>query len=210
MSFLTDRELLDALQRGQIDVLTPIPFELQPASIDLHLNTRFGRLMPGVIDRYHPTEPTGPRVVWEEVPADGEGIALKPLHFLLASTRELVEIESGYLLGILCGKSTLARDGLHVEAAGLVDPGWRGRLTLELFNAGPATIILRPGQPICQMYVLTSDLAVSRKYGNPELSSHYQDAPTTQAGFDPATPDDPRRSPLRLRSTRRQTPASPS
>jgi dCTP deaminase len=183
---LSDREIADAMYTRQIVVShSPEDSRIQPCSIDLHLGPRFGRLQPTLIDRYGP-KPVGPNVEWLEQ----DMIVLYPGNFLLASTWETVEILAPSLVGFACGKSTLARDGLQVEAAGLVDPGWRGVLTLELKNMGPAALVLRPRQPICQMYFLRTGEPASRYYGGHGLDSHYQNARTTQPGYDPVAPEE--------------------
>jgi dCTP deaminase len=185
---LSDNEIAHAIYTREI-VISHSPGEsrIQPCSIDLHLGTRFGKLRPTQIDRYGP-EPKGPEVDWLDLTDPEDFITLYPGDFLDAGTWETVEILVPNLVGVLCGKSTLARDGLQVEAAGLVDPGWRGVLTLELKNMGPAALVLRPRQPICQIYFARLGEPASRYYGSPDLGSHYQNAPTTQAGYDPVAP----------------------
>ena len=53
----------------------------------------------------------------------------------LVATLERVELGEG-LVGTLYIRSTLARSGI-VGSLALVDPGFRGQLTVSLFNAGP-------------------------------------------------------------------------
>jgi dCTP deaminase len=191
---LSDNEIANAIYTREIAIYhSPEGTRIQPCSIDLHLGTRFGKLRPTQIDRYGP-EPKGPEVDWANLIASDDFIALYPGGFLLAGIWETVEILAPNLVGILCGKSTLARDGLQVEAAGLVDPGWRGVLTLELKNMGPAALVLRPRQPICQIYFARLGEPASRYYGSPDLGSHYQNAQTTQSGYDPVAPEATRQS----------------
>lgn len=59
---------------------------------------------------------------------------LKPLTSLLISTLEKVELPNS-LLGILHLRSSFAREGVIASLA-LVDPGFRGQLTILLFNSG--------------------------------------------------------------------------
>ena len=73
--------------------------------------------------------------------------------FVLASTVEDVYIPPEFV-GRVEGKSTLARMGLIVHTtAGFIDPGFRGRITLELKNVGPCALVLKPGMYICQLSV---------------------------------------------------------
>lgn len=54
------------------------------------------------------------------------------------------------LLGRVTDKSTWARRGLAVQNT-VIEPGWRGHLTLELTNHGQRDIFLTPGTPIAQI-----------------------------------------------------------
>ena len=60
-------------------------------------------------------------------------VLLEGRQFLLASTYETVCMPLD-CVGFVMGKSSWAREGLLVEAAGLVDPGFTGQITLELSN----------------------------------------------------------------------------
>lgn len=78
-----------------------------------------------------------------------QDLVLLPNDFCLASTIEHWTMPND-LQGILHDKSTLARRGLSVFNT-LVDPGFKGWLTLELKNNSSKTILLRAGQPIAQV-----------------------------------------------------------
>ena len=50
------------------------------------------------------------------------------------------------------GKSGPARRGLLIHlTAPTIQVGYHGQLQLELYNVGPASIMLLPEQPICQL-----------------------------------------------------------
>jgi dCTP deaminase len=67
----------------------------------------------------------------------------------LGVTLEYVEIPTDLLCHVH-GKSSLGREGIVIhQTAGLVDPGYRGNLTLEI-TVSHATI-LRPEMPIGQL-----------------------------------------------------------
>jgi dCTP deaminase len=52
------------------------------------------------------------------------------------------------------GRSSFARCGLLVHfTAPTVHADFRGTLTLEMRNLGPAPIVLYPGMPICQLVI---------------------------------------------------------
>jgi len=82
------------------------------------------------------------------VPA-GEPFILQPGEFALAITEETLELDDD-VLGRLEGRSSLGRIGIIVHGtAGLFDPGWSGKATLELSNLGRMPVALYPGMRIC-------------------------------------------------------------
>ena len=82
----------------------------------------------------------------------------------------------GDLVGRIEGKSSLGRLGLMVHStAGYIDPGFRGKLTLELSNHANLPILLWPQMRIGQLSVMQLSSSADRPYGSPELASKYQD-----------------------------------
>lgn len=69
--------------------------------------------------------------------------------FVLASTIEHFTMPSD-VLGIVHDKSSWARKGLAVQNT-VIEPGWKGYLTLELTHHGPHPITIRRGSPIAQI-----------------------------------------------------------
>lgn len=74
---------------------------------------------------------------------------LRPGDFILAATLERFKMDDD-ILGLVCDKSSLARRGLSVFNT-VIEPGWRGFLTLELKNQGHEDIQLVRGQAIAQV-----------------------------------------------------------
>lgn len=66
-------------------------------------------------------------------------------------------------------KSTLIRNGLYVGNT-VIEPGWRGHLTLELFYTGRGTLYLTAGQPIAQVQFAMLDQPTNQPY-----AGKYQD-----------------------------------
>ena len=67
----------------------------------------------------------------------------------LASTMERFNMPTN-VVGIVHDKSSWARKGLAVQNT-VIEPGWRGYLTLELTNHGSGDITLQAGDPIAQI-----------------------------------------------------------
>lgn len=78
-----------------------------------------------------------------------QAVALNPGNFVLASSIEHFNIPNG-LQAIVHDKSTLARRGLAVQNT-VLEPGWRGYITLELSNHGFEFIMLAAETPIAQV-----------------------------------------------------------
>ena len=88
--------------------------------------------------------------------------------FCLAATREQFFMPPN-VVGTVHDKSTLARQGLSVFNT-VIEPGWRGFLTLELAYNGTQPLRLSRGMPIAQVVFSFTDEVVERPY-----SGRYQD-----------------------------------
>lgn len=97
-----------------------------------------------------------------------QAILLRPGDFKLASTIERFEMPT-FLMAIVHEKSSLARAGIAVQNT-LIDPGWRGFLTLELSNHFCNKIFLPAGSPIAQIVFHKLDQPTEQPY-----SGKYQD-----------------------------------
>lgn len=80
---------------------------------------------------------------------------VQPGRFLLGHTVEIIEVPSD-CVGIIVGKSTLARCGVMLNTT-LLQPGWRGQLTLEIHNLSPVFVKLTAGMEIGQVLLLRGE-----------------------------------------------------
>ena len=96
---------------------------------------------------------------------------IMPKEFMLASTVEKVKIPAD-VMGIVKGKSSIARLGLQVECAGICDPGFEGTITLELFNQSDKPIELNKIKCIAQIIFDEMKGVPEKVYG--ERGNHYQ------------------------------------
>ncbi len=183
---LSDRSISELISGGRIVIDPYDPVDLQPASVDLHLDRRvlvFRNNSAGYLDLREDTGGlTEPVYMEDDVP-----FMLHPGEFILGSTLEHIEIPDD-LVARLEGKSSLGRIGLLIHStAGYVDPGWRGHLTLELTNVSRIPVTLYYGMRIGQISFLQLSTRVDRPYGSPELGSRYQgqrDATASRAHLD--------------------------
>lgn len=155
---LSDKDILSRTSGQDFIEITPFYHDnLQPASYDLTLDDEFYEY--GISD----------------YPFFANAYYLYPRRFVLATTIETIQLPND-IVGQIHGKSSLGRIGLMVHVtAGLVDPGFRGTITLELYNVGPKTINLVSGMRIAQITFQQLTSRVSRPYGHPKLHSKYQD-----------------------------------
>ncbi len=170
---LSDRSIREELARERI-VIDPLDEEdIQPASVDLHLDREvmvFTNSRRPYIDVKDSLESLTERVkVGSEEP-----FILHPGEFVLGSTKENIELPDD-LVARLEGKSSLGRIGLVIHStAGFVDPGWKGHLTLELSNLSRLPITLYYGMKIGQISFLRLTTPADRLYGSESLNSKYQ------------------------------------
>jgi dCTP deaminase len=173
MSVLSDRDIATALTAGHVKVEPYDPADLQPSSIDLHLDRSF-RVFRN--NRYPFIDVRAPQPDLTEMlnVADDEPFVLHPGEFVLGQTIEWVELPDD-LVARLEGKSSLGRLGLLIHStAGYVDPGWKGKLTLELSNVANLPIALYFGMKIGQISFFEMSSPVDRPYGSAGLGSKYQ------------------------------------
>lgn len=125
---------------------------VNPASLDITLAGEF------LVERRH--EGGGPNPVlqtWRDSSSpmykhvSKDYLELAPGESCLAVTRELFTMPNN-LLGEYILKSRLARFGLDHKIAGYIDPGFRGKITLELINSNKhTTLVIAKGQRIGQI-----------------------------------------------------------
>jgi len=78
-----------------------------------------------------------------------ETVVLPPKSHALVATLETVELGLN-VTAYLHIRSSLAREGV-IGSFAVVDPGFRGQLTLLLYNAGDSEVTLREGERIVQI-----------------------------------------------------------
>jgi dCTP deaminase len=185
VSVLSDHDIAALLASGRVKVEPYDAADLQPSSVDLHLDRSF-RVFRN--NRYAFIDVRAPQPDLTELlnVADEEPFVLHPGEFVLGQTLEWVELPND-LVARLEGKSSLGRLGLLIHStAGYVDPGWKGKLTLELSNVAKLPIALYFGMKIGQISFFEMSSPVDRPYGSSGLGSKYQgqSEPTASAYFE--------------------------
>ena len=170
---LSDRSIRAAMEWGRIVVEPLHPNAIQPASVDIRLDSEilvFRNSWRTHIDVMKPADDVVEKVTVHE----GRPFLLHPGQFALGSTLETVTIPDDIVARIE-GKSSLARYGLLIHStAGFVDPGWTGKLTLEFSNVGILGITLYRGMKIGHISFTQLTTPADNPYGSGQLQSKYQ------------------------------------
>ena len=128
---LSDKDIKAAVKAGIIGINPYFEKDVQPASVDLHLDKKlliFNNSSAPFIDLKKELPNINEQVIIDE----NDPFIIHPGDFVLGSTLEKISIPNNMVARIE-GKSSLGRIGLLIHStAGFVDPGFDGNLTLEL------------------------------------------------------------------------------
>ena len=139
-------------------VVEPIEKEqIQPASIDIRLGNTFSIVedtSTGIINLEN-------EIKYKTITSDS--YILLPNQFVLATTMEYFDLPDD-LTAFVEGRSSLGRMGLFIQNAGWVDPGFKGEITLELYNANRCAIELKAGRRVGQLVFAKMDQTALNPY----------------------------------------------
>ena len=152
---LSDRTLMKMLDENSLVVRPLTDGQIQPASIDIRLGDTFSIVedsSTGIISLEN-------EINYKTIKTDT--YVLLPGQFVLATTMEYFELPDN-LTAFVEGRSSLGRMGLFIQNAGWVDPGFKGEITLELYNANRCAIELKSGRRVGQLvFALMDDNALN-------------------------------------------------
>ena len=139
-------------------IVEPIEKEqIQPASIDIRLGNTFSIVedtSTGIINLEN-------EIKYKTITSDS--YILLPNQFVLATTMEYFDLPDD-LTAFVEGRSSLGRMGLFIQNAGWVDPGFKGEITLELYNANRCAIELKAGRRVGQLVFAKMDETALNPY----------------------------------------------
>jgi len=151
---LSDHDIKIALKTGKIKISPKPDLDLQlgSCSIDLRLGNSFRVFEHSRVPYIDPENSALSEDVTKIVRVAGkEPFILQPADFVLATTIESFELPDD-LLARLEGRSSLGRLGIVVHStASVFDPGWRGKVVMELGNLGRLPVALYPGMRVCAL-----------------------------------------------------------
>lgn len=153
---LSDKTIQEMLEKRELVAEPLCPESLQSASLDCRLGTHFLKFK----DTKQNIDLLG-SYEYEDIQKDC--IIIEPHSFLLATTMEYIELPD-HLTAFVEGRSSVGRIGLFIQNAGWIDPGFKGRITLELYNANKLPIKLSAGRRICQLVFCKMDYPSQHPY----------------------------------------------
>ena len=154
---LADRTIKELIQKKSL-VIEPLDdLSIQPASVDCRLGNDF--LIAD--DKRMDIITLNSNIVYYRV--NEKNITIPAHSFLLATTVEYLKLPHD-ITAFVEGRSSIGRVGLFIQNAGWVDPGFEGRITLELYNANSLPIKLEAGRRICQLVFCKMDQHAGRPY----------------------------------------------
>jgi dCTP deaminase len=167
MAVLCDHEIHNLARRN---LVFPFQSELvNPASLDVRLGENLLVEMPQV-----------PALLPYSIAGHSQEnpFMLQPHEFVLAETMEEFSFPD-CVAGQLALKSSRAREGIEHLLAGYIDPGYKGRLTLELQNARSMHAVpLWPGMRIAQIVFHRMSMLPGKSYS---VTGRYQGDTAVQA-----------------------------
>ncbi len=176
MTILSDRDIKEHLKSGKIIInpLTNPEVQIQPSSVDLRIGREFKGFRIIRKPCIDPMDQNDLDSYMESFYIDeGEPFIIHPGEFALATTYETIKLPHD-LVARVEGRSSMGRLGvtMHVTA-GYIDPGFMGKITLEISNIGKMPVALYTGQRVCQIVFETMTSPSERPYGHPERDSKY-------------------------------------
>ncbi len=153
---LSDKTIQSMWLAGKLGIEPFEPYLIQPASVDIRIGTSFRELRRS-------DEPKSLSDEMEYTVTKADSYTLLPGQFVLATTMEYFKLPNN-LTAFVEGRSSIGRIGLFIQNAGWVDPGFRGEITLELFNASRLPILLRAGRRVGQLVFAQLDRDAEAPY----------------------------------------------
>lgn len=173
MSLMSDVDVLDAMEKGEIGIE---PFDrklLGPDSLDIRLGNDI--LVSKTVGKT--IDPNRPENFFEGRKIDGS-FTLEPGQFVLGTTVERISL-SDTVAAQIEGRSSLGRLGIMVHmTAGIIHAGFGSKepstLTLEIYSVNPNSVYLHAGMKIAQLSFFRLNRKASRGYDFMPTSKYVQ------------------------------------
>ncbi|MBM4241595.1 MAG: dCTP deaminase [Euryarchaeota archaeon] len=176
MAILSDKDIKKNLKEGKI-VIEPLEdpeMQIQPSSVDLRIGNEFKGFRIIHKPYINPMDKSDINSYMESINIEeNEPFIIHPGEFALATTYETVKLPND-LVARVEGRSSIGRLGITMHVtAGYIDPGFCGKITLELSNVGKMPVAIYPKQRVCQVVFETMTSPSEKPYGHPDRDSKY-------------------------------------
>jgi dCTP deaminase len=159
---MTDTEIREALNAGEVELEPLHDASLQPASYDLRLGDKAIITRRLEVDRLRERIEDDEPVPEIDVAKEGS-ISMPAGSFALIVTKERVRLSRRHA-GHIGLRSYFARKGLLLLAGLQVDPGFEGHLVLGLANLSPRSVHIPYEEPIATLELHRLSEAASQAY----------------------------------------------
>jgi dCTP deaminase len=176
MAILSDKDIKNYLisKKIVIEPLIDVEKQIQPSSVDLRIGNEFKTfkiIRKPFIDPKDSTDISS--YMGSVYIPDEESFIIHPNEFALATTYETVKVPND-LVARVEGRSSMGRLGITMHVtAGYIDPGFEGKITLEISNIGKMPVALYPSQRVCQIVFETMTSPSEKPYGHTDRDSKY-------------------------------------
>lgn len=139
---LSNVDIRENLELGTLRVHGLTKDTIRENGLDLTISEIYAIENPDFEEKYVDIHNQNPNRFIKKICETGK-IIIEPHQFVLFSTKEIIELPAD-IAGFCAIRSSIARSGLFAPST-IVDCGFSGALTIEVFNASQKNIILYPG-----------------------------------------------------------------
>ena len=140
---LSERDIKRSIENKELYIKPFQAKSIQPASLDCYLGNEFLIMQNNLNTISLDTQIKYDKIIKNK-------IVLPPKSFILGTTIEYIKIPN-HMTAFVEGRSSIGRLGIFIQNAGWVDPGFEGKITLELYNASSVSFVLESNRRICQL-----------------------------------------------------------
>ncbi len=139
-------------------LITPLKKnQIQSASLDVRLGNTFSIMEESPTGILH----IDSEIKYRTLRADK--FLLLPGKYVLVTTMEMISMPDN-LTAHIEGRSSLGRIGIFIQNSGWISPGFKGELTLKLYNANSQAVELNSGIRVAQLVFEKTDYTVTKPY----------------------------------------------
>jgi len=153
MGLLSDKAIMERIKTGSITIENFDEKQLAPASYNLRLG-----------EEAFKSSPQGKISIKER-----GLLVIEPGQFVIFTTLESIKL-SKQLAGHIGVRSYYTRKGLVPLLGPQLDPGYRGKPSINVFNVGTRDVVIPYGEPVCTVEFYELPIEAEKPYTGP-----YQD-----------------------------------